>query len=209
MPSHDRPHPALSGSCPACILLIQSIAWAGSPLVPGPPPAHARQLPSQLLQLARHRESPSLRHLHSLITDLLLGLGPDITFVVKSLQVPILKSATPPPPGPPHPVLSPFPLELLPPFDKLQILIIWDEVREQFPESWGECGGESLGRTLGGGTGPPGEHALSSLLCRLPIGQARSEDGGRRLLTFKGPKGGEVGLDGVDFKLLFEALNFS
>lgn len=62
---------------------------------------------------------------------------------------------------------------------------------------------------MGGGTGPPGEHALSSLLCRLPIGQARSEDGGRRLLTFKGPKGGEVALDGVDFKLLFEALNFA
>ena len=29
------------------------------------------------------------------------------------------------------------------------------------------------------------------------------------MLTFKGPKGGEVALDGVDFKLLFEALNFA
>lgn len=29
------------------------------------------------------------------------------------------------------------------------------------------------------------------------------------MLTFKGPKkGGDVGLHGVDFKLLFEALNF-
>ena len=102
----DHPHPALSGSCPDCILLNPVHHLGQQSTHAWTTPGSSAPASLELLQLTRRQENSSLRYLHGLITDLFLGLGPDITFMVKSLRVPLFKSAAPHllPPGPPHPL---------------------------------------------------------------------------------------------------------
>lgn len=65
----------------------------------------------QPLQLPR-LENSALRHLHGLTIDLFLGLGSDITFMVKSFRVALFKGTATPSVlwDRPSSVLGPFPL---------------------------------------------------------------------------------------------------
>lgn len=58
--------------------------------MPGPAPVQPLQLRLQVLQLSR-LENSAQRYLHGLTIDLFLGLGSDITFMVKSFRVALFK----------------------------------------------------------------------------------------------------------------------